>query len=136
MQGSRPVRLGEQIREDLSRILKDEVRDPGIGFLTVTHVKMSSDLQVARVYYTTLGDERARRDAERAIRRASAFMRRQLAGRLRLRHAPELQFHYDESIARAERVEQLLQEIHAARPESSESSPEGPPPGSEPDPQS
>jgi ribosome-binding factor A len=113
-QGTRPVRLGEQIREDLSAILKGEVRDPGIGFLTVTHVRVSADLQVARVYYTLLGDDRARREAARALERAAPFLRRQLAGRLRLRRAPELQFHYDESIARGERVEQLLQEIHGA----------------------
>jgi ribosome-binding factor A len=118
MQGSRPSRLGEQIREDLSAILTAEVKDPGIGFLTITHVTVSADLQVARVYYTTLGDDRARRDAARAISRAATFLRRQLAGRLRLRRAPELQFHYDESIARGERVEELLQEIRAAAPES------------------
>lgn len=114
MQGSRPVRLGEQIREDLSVIVRNEVKDPGIGFLTFTHVKVSADLQVARVYYTMLGDEAARRAAGRALERAMPFLRRQLAGRLRLRHAPELSFHYDESIARGARVEQLLQEIHAA----------------------
>jgi ribosome-binding factor A len=114
MQGSRPARLGEQIREDLSAILAAEVKDPGIGFLTVTHVRVSADLQVARVYYTTLGDERARHDAARALQRAAPFLRRQLAQRLRLRRAPELHFRYDESIARGERVEQLLQEIQAA----------------------
>ncbi len=136
MQGSRPVRLGEQIREDLSEILKNEVHDPGIGFLTVTHVKMSSDLQVARVYYTTLGDDRARRESARALQRASSFLRRQLAGRLRLRRAPELHFHYDESIARAERVEQLLQEIHAGpRPEPTDE-PDESKPGDEPGAQS
>ncbi len=116
MQGSRPVRLGEQIREDLADILEHQVKDPGIGFLTITHVKVSSDLQVARVYYTTLGDDRARRDAARALDRASAFLRRQLAGRLRLRRAPELHFHFDESIARGERIERLLQEIKDAGP--------------------
>jgi ribosome-binding factor A len=114
MQGSRPARLGEQIREDLSMILKDEVHDPGIGFVTLTHVKVSADLQVARVYYTALGDLTARGRTARALERAAPFLRRQLAGRLRLRRAPDLHFHYDESIARGERVEQLLQEIHAA----------------------
>jgi ribosome-binding factor A len=118
MHGSRPARLGEQIREDLSSILKNEVRDPGIGFLTLTHVHVSADLQVARVYYTTLGDERARRDAARAMERAAPFLRRQLAARLRLRRAPDLNFHYDETVAREERVAQLLQEIHVAAQES------------------
>jgi ribosome-binding factor A len=116
MQGTRPARLGERIREDVSVIIEHEVKDPGIGFLTVTHVKVSADLQVAHVYYTTLGDDRTRRSAARALERAAPFLRRQLAGRLRLRRAPELQFHYDESIARGERVEQLLQEIKAAAP--------------------
>lgn len=114
MQGSRPARLGEQIREDLGTILRSEVKDPGIGFLTVTYVRVSADLQVARVYYTVLGDDRARRDVGRALRRASPFLRHQLASRLRLRRAPELHFHYDDSIARGERIERLLQELHAA----------------------
>jgi ribosome-binding factor A len=134
VQGSRPVRLGEQIRQDLSVILTSEVKDPGIGFLTLTHVKVSADLQVARVYYTTLGDARARRDAARALARAAPFLRRQLAGRLRLRRAPELHFQYDESIARGERVEQLLQEIHAAEPEPDPSEPSAAGPGRRSDP--
>lgn len=113
MQGSRPVRLGEQIRQDLSAIVKSAVRDPGIGFVTFTHVHVSADLQIARVYYTTLGDERARRDTARALGRATPFLRRQLASRLRLRHAPELHFHFDESVERGLRVEELLREIQA-----------------------
>jgi len=120
MQGSRPARLGEQIRQDLSSIIQDQVKDPGIGFLTLTHVKVSADLQVARIYYTTLGDERNRRDTARALDRAAPFLRRQLASRLRLRRAPELHFQFDESIARGERVEQLLQDIHSAQPPDSD----------------
>lgn len=114
MHGSRPARLGDQIREELAAIIAREVKDPGIGFVTLTYVKVSADLQVARVYYTTLGDPRARRETARALDRATPFLRRQIAGRLRLRRAPELHFQYDESIARAERVEQLLRDIHAA----------------------
>ncbi|MGE0705563.1 MAG: 30S ribosome-binding factor RbfA [Vicinamibacterales bacterium] len=113
MQGSRPARLGEQIREDLSAIVQSSVRDPGIGFVTFTYVNVSADLQVARVYYTTLGDDRARRDTAKALGRATPFLRRQLASRLRLRHAPELHFHFDESVARGLRVEELLREIQA-----------------------
>lgn len=118
MHGSRPARLGDQIREELASIIARELKDPGIGFLTLTAVKVSADLQVARVYYTALGDPRARRETARALDRATPFLRRQIAGRLRLRRAPELHFHYDESIARAERVEQLLRDIHAAAAES------------------
>lgn len=111
-QGSRPDRVGDQIRAEIADLLAREVKDPGIGFVTITAVRVTSDLQLARVYYTVLGDDRARRDTARALDRATAFLRRQVASRLRLRRAPELAFHYDESIARQERVEQLLREIH------------------------
>ncbi|MBI2833081.1 MAG: 30S ribosome-binding factor RbfA [Acidobacteria bacterium] len=115
--GSRPERIGDQIKVELSGLLTRSLKDPGIGFVTFTHVRVSPDLQLARVYYTVLGDARARQDSARALERAKPYLRRQVAGRLRLRRAPELQFFYDESIERQERIEQLLQEIHAAEPE-------------------
>ena len=111
MQGSRPARVGEEIRQELTDLLARDVHDPGIGFVTITHVKVSADLQVARAYYTTLGDEAARRTTAKALERAKPFLRRRLAARLRLRRAPELAFQYDESIARQERIETLLEEI-------------------------
>jgi ribosome-binding factor A len=113
MQGSRPARIGDQIREELSELLARHVKDPGIGFITLTHVKVSPDLQVARVYYTTLGDDKARKETAKALDRAMPFLRRQIAGRLRLRRAPELAFQFDESIERQQRIEQLIEEIHA-----------------------
>lgn len=114
MQGSRPARIGEEIRQELADLLSREVRDPGIGFVTVTHVKVSADLQVARAYYTTLGDETARRTTAKALERAKPFLRQRIAARIGLRRAPELAFQFDESIAREERIESLLQEIQAA----------------------
>jgi ribosome-binding factor A len=114
MQGSRPARIGEEIRQELADLLSREVRDPGIGFVTVTHVKVSADLQVARAYYTTLGDEAARRTTGKALERAKPFLRQRIAARVGLRRAPELAFQFDESIAREERIESLLQEIQAA----------------------
>ena len=69
MQGSRPARIGEEIRQELADLLAREVHDPGIGFVTVTHVKVSADLQVARAYYTTLGDETARKNTAKALER-------------------------------------------------------------------
>jgi ribosome-binding factor A len=110
---SRPQRVGDQIREELSDLLRREVKDPGVGFATITWVKVSADLQNARVFYTVLGEARARRDAARAFERAAPFLRRQIASRLRLRRVPELAFEYDESVARGERIEQLLNEIRS-----------------------
>lgn len=123
MQGSRPERVGEQIRDELSVLVAREVKDPGIGFVTFTYVKVSADLQNARVYYTALGDDRARRETARALARATPFLRRQVAARLRLRRAPEIAFTWDESIERAERIEQIIQDLHATRPEPDEPGP-------------
>ena len=113
-QGSRPDRVADQIRGELATLLAREVHDPGIGFVTLTRVQVSPDIQLARVFYTVLGDDKARRDSARALDRAAAFLRRQIGARLRLKRVPELKFQYDEAIAGQDRIEQLLNEIHAA----------------------
>ncbi len=109
---SRASRVGDQIREDLSTLLAREVQDPGIGFVTITHVKVSPDLQQARAYYTTLGDEKARRETARALERALPFLRRQIGQRLRLKRVPELSFFYDEAIEKGDRIERILLELN------------------------
>lgn len=113
-QGSRPDRVADQIRGELATLLAREVHDPGIGFVTLTRVQISPDLQSARVFYTALGDETARTNSTRALERAAPFLRRQIGSRLRLKRAPELKFIYDESIAGQDRIEQLLNELHTA----------------------
>jgi ribosome-binding factor A len=113
-QGSRPDRVADQIRSELADLLAREVHDPGIGFVTLTRVHVSPDIQLARVYYTVLGDEQARRSSARALGRAAPFLRRQIGHRLRLKRVPELTFQYDEAIAGADRIEQILSEIHEA----------------------
>jgi len=115
-QGSRPDRVADQIRAELALLLVREVHDPGVGFVTLTRVRVTPDLQQAHVYYTALGDEKSRRNTERALGRAAGFLRRQIGARLRLKRTPELTFHYDESIAGQDRIEQLLHEIQAAPP--------------------
>jgi ribosome-binding factor A len=113
MGSHRPDRVGDQIRQELSELLsRGAVHDPGIGFITLTRVKVSPDLQMARVYYTTLGDDAARRETARALERATGFVRRHLGDRLRLRRVPELQFEFDESVGHQDRVEQILRELH------------------------
>jgi ribosome-binding factor A len=112
-QGYRPDRVGDQIRQELSELLtRGAVHDPGIGFITLTRVKVSPDLQQARVYYTSLGDAQARRDTAKALQRATPFFKRQVGSRLQLRRVPDLQFQFDESIAHQDRVEQILRELH------------------------
>lgn len=112
-QGSRPDRVADQIRSELADLLAREVHDPGIGFVTLTRVRVSPDLQQARVLYTVLGDEKARSASARALERAAPFLRRKLGARLRLRRSPEIIFTYDDSIAGQDRIEQILKELHA-----------------------
>jgi ribosome-binding factor A len=113
-QGHRPDRVGDQIRQELSELLtRGAVHDPGIGFITLTRVKVSPDLQVAHVFYTSMGDEKARRETARALERATPFFRRQVGARLQLRRVPELDFRFDESIANQDRIEQILRDLHA-----------------------
>jgi ribosome-binding factor A len=118
-QGSRPARVADQLRGELAGLLAREVHDPGIGFVTITRVQVSPDLQQARVFYTTIstsspaGDaDKSRRATEQALGRAIPFLRRQIGARLRLKRVPELRFIYDESIAGQDRIEQLLNELH------------------------
>ena len=115
-QGSRSERVGDQLRAELAQLLSREVHDPGVGFVTLTRVHVTPDLQLARVYYTSLGDDAARGNTARALDRAASFLRRRIGSRLRLRRVPELTFFYDDSIAGQDRIEQLLNEIHADDP--------------------
>ena len=110
-QGSRPDRVAEEIRHEIGRLLSREVQDPAIGFVTLTRVKMSPDLQLARVYYTSLGDERARRETQRGLERAAPFLRRHIGAGLRLRRVPELRFHFDQSVEHQDRIERILLDL-------------------------
>jgi len=110
----RPDRVGDQIREALSELLtRGVVHDPGIGFITLTRVKVSPDLQLARVYYSSLGDPAARKETAKALGRATPFLRRQIGSRLQLRRVPELKFEFDESVGHQDRVEQIIRDLHA-----------------------
>ena len=115
-QGSRPDRVADQIRAELALLLAREVHDPGIGFVTLTRVQVSPDLQLARVYYT--GARRrggAEEDRARARARRAVSPARQIGSRLRLKRVPELEFLYDESIAGQDRIEQLLNDHQNAK---------------------
>jgi ribosome-binding factor A len=116
-QGSRPERVADQIRQELAGLIAREVHDPGIGFLTITRVRVTADLQQARVYYTSIGDDRQRKETERALVRATPFLRRQIGRVLRLRHVPSLDFFYDESIEQQDRIERIILDIQAERAE-------------------
>lgn len=114
-QGSRPDRVGEEIRKELAQLLSREVHDPGIGLITLTRVKVSPDLQLARAYYTLMGDDKAREATDKALTRATPFLRRQIGARIRLRRVPELRFEFDRSVENQDRIERILLDLQAER---------------------
>jgi ribosome-binding factor A len=107
----RTARVAEQIREEVSQILATEVADPGIGLVTVTRVKVTPDLSLARIYWTMMGDVTQRKQTAKALARAAAYVRHLLSTRMSLRRSPEVQFLFDQSVAAQDRVEQILQEL-------------------------
>ena len=92
-------------------LTRGDVHDPGIGFITLTRVQVSADLQLARVFYTSLGDPKARKETARALERATGFFRRQIGARVRLRRVPEVEFRFDETIQHQDRIEQILRDL-------------------------
>lgn len=91
-------------------MIASELKDPRIGFVTVTRVDLAPDLRNARIHVGVLGDKAQREKTLTGLKQASGFVRRAVGQRLRLRHAPELTFHYDEGLDAADRVARLLSE--------------------------
>lgn len=115
----RVQRVAEQIRAELSQILRDEVRDPRIRILTITRVKLAVDLGAATVFYSPLGedpDEARCAELEDAMASVAGFLRRQLSRRVKLRHTPVLRFVLDDSIAEGSHMLSLIRSLDI-RPE-------------------
>ena len=120
-QGARTERVSEEFREILAESIQ-ALKDPRVGFVTVTGVKVSQDLRVAWVFYTVLGDEKARAGTRAALRSAAPHLRRELGRQVRLKVTPELRFEEDELLSQGERIHHLLrQAIPTQEPE-----PDGP----------
>jgi len=108
----RTERVAEGIREEVARVLARDVKDPRIGFVTVTRATVTADLRMARVFVGVLGDDEQRRKTLAGLQKATGFIRRTVAHHLRLRVAPELIFEYDAGLDAADRVAQLLEDTH------------------------
>jgi ribosome-binding factor A len=107
MAGERLRRVDEAIRQVLSDAVQD-LKDPRVGFVTVTAVKTSPDLRHARVYASVLGDAEARESSLAGLRSAHGFLQRRVAGELRLKHTPTLEFAHDDTAERAQRLTELI----------------------------
>jgi len=106
----RPQKIGDLIQRELSDLLYRELRDPRVGMVTITSVDVSPDMSHALIYFTCLDAAQAA-PAAQGLKRAAGFLRSQLAKRVTLYSMPELRFQYDESIARADRLSQLIDSV-------------------------
>jgi ribosome-binding factor A len=107
----RLTRVGEAIRAELGQMLLRDIKDPRIGFVTITEVVMSADLKHAKVYFSHMGTEEELAESHQGLSKASGFMRRELGRRLKLKFAPEIRFFHDDSLETGARISKLLKEI-------------------------
>jgi ribosome-binding factor A len=108
----RADRVADLIQMEISDLLLKEVRDPRIGSVTITGVKVTDDLRTARIYFVELGKDQCSEEVRSGLDKAAGFLRRELGRRIRLRHVPELLFSYDPSFAYGNKIEKLISEIH------------------------
>jgi ribosome-binding factor A len=101
-------RVDEAMREVLSDAITSDLKDPRVGFVTVTAVDTSSDLRHARVHVSVFGDDKERKLSMKALDSAHGFLQRRVAAQLRLKHTPQLTFVYDDTAEKADRLERLL----------------------------
>ena len=108
----RTDRVGDQLQKELAVLIQREVKDPRLGMVTVSAVTVSRDLGYADVYVTLLGEQSPERIREnlQVLKKAAGFLRGQIARRVKLRHVPELRFHFDESLVRGQRLSSLIDE--------------------------
>lgn len=117
--GPRMRRVNELLREVIAAEVM-RLKDPGVGFLTITGVDTAPDLRSARVYYSVLGDEEQQAATRAALNRAASHIRAAVAGQIRLKYVPELRFEVDEAVERGLRMEQLLRDLREEQDEGSD----------------
>jgi ribosome-binding factor A len=118
MTSGRMRRVDEAIRQVIGEVVAGELKDPRVGFVTVTDVRTSADLSHARVYVSVLGDEPRREATLAGLRSAHGYLQRRVASELRLKRTPTLDFLYDDTTDRAMRLEELLEESGTGADES------------------
>jgi ribosome-binding factor A len=115
MEGKRSTRVADLIQKEISEILIRSIKDPRIGFVTITRVSMTEDCRLARIYFSILGTDEERKQTLNGLDSAKGFIRKELGGRIRLRYTPELLFLFDPSIEYAIHIEEVIQQIRSEK---------------------
>ena len=113
----RAARVGEQLKKELSQLLQQELKDPRIGFVTITSVEMSRDLEHAKVFVSVMGDEEQKKKTLEGLEKAKGFLRSEAGRRLGIRRTPEIVFKLDHSIEHGQRISKLLEEVKRSEPD-------------------
>ncbi|MBM7552706.1 30S ribosome-binding factor RbfA [Thalassobacillus pellis] len=108
----RANRVAEQMKKELGDIISKKIKDPRVGFVTVTDVDVTGDLQQAKVYISVLGDDKKQQDSLLGLAKAKGFIRSEIGKRIRLRKTPEIAFEFDEAIERGNRIETILRGLN------------------------
>lgn len=111
MGGDRIEKVAERLRHELSKIIQQELKDPRIGFVTVTGVNITKDLRLARVYFSVLGDKAQKEGVQKGLESATGFIKKLIGQRIRLRYTPDLEFRLDESIEYCQHIDEVLKRI-------------------------
>lgn len=107
----RMEKVNNQMRREISIIIQQDLGDPRMGFVTITHVDVSPDLKNAKVYFSALGDERNLLDAQKSLNNARGMIRHMVSQKMSIRHTPELHFIQDQSISMSTKIEETIREI-------------------------
>ncbi len=111
MSRQRPERVQEALRQEISKVVLEEIKDPRIGFLTITKVEISKDLRYAKVYFSVLGGAKEKALASKGLNSAKGYIKGVVADRIKLRLVPELSFRIDESIEHTEEIYNMFKKI-------------------------
>lgn len=112
MSSMRAERVGEQMKKELMDIINNKVKDPRVGFITITDVVLTNDLSQAKVFLTVLGNDKEVENTFKALDKAKGFIKSELGSRMRLRIMPKLMYEYDQSIEYGNKIERMIQDLH------------------------
>lgn len=111
----RPGRVQEALRQEVSKILQEEIKDPRLGFLTITKVELTDDLRYARIYFSVLGEDKDKRLALKGLTSAKGYIRGLLSDRINLRFMPDIEFKIDQSLEHTKEIYDILDKIKKER---------------------
>ncbi len=112
MQYSRALRVQDLLKKEISQIILEMLKDPQIGFVTITGVEVTADLKSAKVFYSVLGTLQQRQDTASALSRARGFIQAEINRRVRMKRVPQISFEFDGSLEYGDRIEKIIEELH------------------------